>query len=139
MHNGLRSYSLHERVGREASLSRVQGKHSHLPPRERLAQQRQAINNAAGRNAMEPHTVPNTPPLSELADDILRGADAIAEFLFGDRASRRKVYYLAESTKLPIFRLGSVLCARRSVLLAFITSQERRALPNADTLNIRKD
>ncbi|WP_342724675.1 hypothetical protein AAFG07_37705 [Bradyrhizobium sp. B097] len=37
-----------------------------------------------------------------LADDILEGADAIAEFL---------------------------LCARKSVLLAFIASQEERALP----------
>jgi hypothetical protein len=77
---------------------------------------------------MEPNTVPhNTSHL--LADDLLRGADAIAEFIFGERASRRKVYYLAECTKLPVFRLGSVLCARRSVLLAWIAGQEGRALP----------
>lgn len=63
---------------------------------------------------------------SELASDILEGADAIAEFLFGSREHRRKVYYLAECSKLPIFRLGSVLCARRSVLLGFISGQERR-------------
>jgi hypothetical protein len=63
---------------------------------------------------------------SELANDILEGADAIAEFLFGSREHRRKVYYLAECSKLPIFRLGSVLCARRSVLLGFISGQERR-------------
>jgi hypothetical protein len=29
----------------------------------------------------------------ELADDLLRGAGEIAEFLFGKRASRRKVYF----------------------------------------------
>lgn len=75
---------------------------------------------------MEPNTVPNDNSF-ELADDILRGADEIAEFLFGDRASRRKVYYLAECTRLPIFRLGSVLCARRSVLLNWIAGQENRA------------
>jgi hypothetical protein len=78
---------------------------------------------------MEPHTVPNNsaiPHEQPLADDILRGADAIAEFLFGNRASRRKVYYLAECTKLPIFRLGSVLCARRSILVRWIEGQENR-------------
>lgn len=64
----------------------------------------------------------------DLADDILRGADEIAEFIFGKRSSRRKVYYLAECTKIPVFRLGSVLCARRSVLLNWIAGQERRGL-----------
>lgn len=79
---------------------------------------------------MEPHTVPNTTATSieqPLADDILRGADEIAEFLFGAPKYRRKVYYLAECTKLPIFRLGSVLCARRSVLRSWIAGQENRA------------
>jgi hypothetical protein len=62
----------------------------------------------------------------ELADDLLRGADAIAEFIFGARGSRRKIYYLAESSHLPVFRLGAVLCARRSVLLRWIAGQESR-------------
>jgi hypothetical protein len=61
---------------------------------------------------------------NQLAGDILRGADEIAEFLFGTREDRRKVYYLAECTRLPIFRLGSTLCARRSVLLTWIAKQE---------------
>jgi len=80
---------------------------------------------------MEPHATPphNTP--DELADDILRGADEIGRFIFGEqRGSRRKVYYLAECTKLPVFRLGSVLCARRSVLLKWIAGQESRASPS---------
>jgi hypothetical protein len=67
---------------------------------------------------------------NELAEDILEGADAIAEFLFGSRSNRRKVYYLAECSKLPIFRLGSVLCARKSVLLEFIAGQEERVRPH---------
>jgi hypothetical protein len=66
---------------------------------------------------------------TDLADDILEGADAIAEFLFGSRSNRRKVYYLAECSKLPIFRLDSVLCAMRSVLLDFIAGQEDRVRP----------
>lgn len=61
-----------------------------------------------------------------LAHDLLCGADAIAEFIFGERASRRKVYYLAETSHLPVFRLGSQLCARRSVLMRWIAGQESR-------------
>jgi hypothetical protein len=65
-------------------------------------------------------------PEANLADDILRGADKIALFLYGDPRQRRKVYYLAETSRLPVFRLGSRLCARRSVLIAWIASQEKR-------------
>ena len=72
---------------------------------------------------MEPHQVPNDEPHA-LAGDLLRGADEIAEFIFGKRTDRRKVYYLAECTRLPVFRLGSQLCARRSVLLKWIEGQE---------------
>jgi hypothetical protein len=75
---------------------------------------------------MEPHNLPNETS-HELAGDLLRGADEIAEFIFGARASRRKVYYLVECCRLPVFRLGSVLCARRSVLLGWISGQESRA------------
>ena len=79
---------------------------------------------------------PPEPTQEGLADDLLRGADEIAEFLFGKRGgSRRKVYYLAECTKIPIFRIGSVLCARRSVLLDWIKKQESRALLSSDDRN----
>jgi hypothetical protein len=64
-----------------------------------------------------------------LADDVLRGAEAIADFLFGDATLRRKVYHLAGTSRLPIFRLGSVLCARRTVLLHWINEQEKRVYP----------
>ena len=79
---------------------------------------------------MERHSVQSDMP-PELADDLLRGADEIAGFIFGDPRSRRKVYYLAECCRLPVFRLGSVLCARRSVLLKWIAGQESRVLPPA--------
>jgi hypothetical protein len=63
----------------------------------------------------------------ELADDLLRGADEIAIFIFGGgRGNRRTVYYLVERCRLPVFRLGSVLCARKSVLLRWISGQENR-------------
>ncbi len=60
-----------------------------------------------------------------LGNDLLRGADEIAMFLFGKPGGRRKVYYLAAHSRLPVFRLGTVLCARRSVLLHWIEAQER--------------
>lgn len=63
----------------------------------------------------------------DLADDLLHGAETIAEFLFGDKEGRRRVYHLAATSKLPVFRLGSVLCARRTVLIGWIRNQERRA------------
>ena len=80
---------------------------------------------------MEPHQVPNDPS-QELADDLLRGAEEIAEFIFGTKKSKRKIYHLAESSRLPLFRLGSVLCARRSTLLAYIAGQEMRAKPTGE-------
>ncbi len=75
---------------------------------------------------MAEHTVATTAP-NELADDLLRGADEINEFIFGRRGSRRKIYYLAETSRLPVFRLGSMLCARKSVLLRWIAGQEVKA------------
>ncbi len=73
--------------------------------------------------------MPTNPPSQELADDLLRGADEIAEFIFGKPGGRRKVYYLAETSHLPVFRIGATLCARRSVLLRWIAGQESRARP----------
>jgi hypothetical protein len=72
--------------------------------------------------------IPNT-GANELAEDLLHGADEIAEFIFGKRGGRRKVYYLAECARLPVFRLGTMLCARRSVLMGWIAGQESRVLP----------
>ena len=68
------------------------------------------------------HTI--SPP--EFSTDLLRGAEDIAEFLFGDTSERRKVYHLAETSRLPVFRLGALLCARRSVLLEWVSNQEKR-------------
>jgi hypothetical protein len=71
---------------------------------------------------------PKTPEVRPLADDILRGAEEIAAFLFGSTRQRRKVYHLAETSRMPCFRLGAVLCARRSTLLGWIEEQEARSI-----------
>ena len=72
---------------------------------------------------MDQHTVPHHQS-HELAGDLLHGADEIAEFIFGKRGGRRKVYYLAECARLPVFRLGTMLCARRSVLMGWIAGRK---------------
>ena len=61
-----------------------------------------------------------------LAEDLLRGADAIALFVFGDVRQRRKVYYYASEAKvrMPTFRMGNVICARKSKLIEWIERQE---------------
>lgn len=69
----------------------------------------------------------------ELADDLLIGGYEIAAFLFAKqqtplspRAQRRKFYHIAETSRIPVFRLGSRLCARRSALMAWIAQQKQR-------------
>jgi hypothetical protein len=64
---------------------------------------------------------------TDVANDILRGADEIAEFLFGSKSYRRRVYNLVARNQLPIFRMGPSICARKSVLLQWIETQERSA------------
>lgn len=68
----------------------------------------------------------STPAEGALADDILRGAAEIANFLFGNASHRRKVYHLVATSRLPTFKLGSRWCARRSVLREWIAEQEDR-------------
>lgn len=69
---------------------------------------------------------PNEKP-SPPFEKPIRGAEAIAEYIFGTRTSRRKVYYLVEKTRIPIFRLGSTLCMRPSAYKRWIETQEERA------------
>jgi hypothetical protein len=62
----------------------------------------------------------------EFNKDLLRGADEIAQFLYGARERRRKIYHLVATSKLPVFKLGAMICARKSVLLRWIKEQEER-------------
>ena len=59
-----------------------------------------------------------------IGDDLLCGAGEIAGFLYGDPGRRRRIYDLAERGLLPVFRLGAVLHARKSVLADYIAQQE---------------
>ncbi|WP_374829647.1 DNA-binding protein [Paenochrobactrum pullorum] len=56
-----------------------------------------------------------------LAADLLTGADAIATFLGWNR---RQVYHAVSKRTLPAFKLGDMVCARKSKIIAFIEAQE---------------
>ncbi len=62
---------------------------------------------------------------SPLGDDLLIGAEAIAEYLFGDPKFRRRVYHLVRKGELPTFKYGDMLCARRSTLLKDVAHREQ--------------
>ncbi|MFC5359520.1 hypothetical protein [Azospirillum himalayense] len=59
-----------------------------------------------------------------IGEDLLEGADAIAEFVYGDAADKRKVYHLVQNGRFPAFRLGDKVCARKSTVLEWIKQQE---------------
>lgn len=67
-----------------------------------------------------------------LADDLLDGAQAIADFVFPASndveraANRRKVYRFASSpeNRLPVFRIGGRLFARKSTIRRWVERQE---------------
>ncbi len=67
---------------------------------------------------------------AQFAEDLLRGAKEIGQFLFGDREPpekvRRKVYHLAATSHLPVFKLGSMIWARKSAVQTWIQAQEKR-------------
>ena len=48
---------------------------------------------------------------ARLNEDILMGAAAIADYLGWPR---RKVYHCVEARRLPVFKVGTTICARRS-------------------------
>jgi hypothetical protein len=62
------------------------------------------------------------------AESMIRGAAAIAEFVFGDRRYRRRVYHLVETSKFPVVRIGATLCLRPSTYAKWLESQEARNL-----------
>lgn len=59
-----------------------------------------------------------------LAGDLIVGAEQIADFLGLDR---RKIYHMAAQDHLPIFRIGSALCCRKSTLTRWILTREQRS------------
>lgn len=59
-----------------------------------------------------------------IASDTLYGAAAVASFL---GLPRRAVYHAVSTGRLPVFRIGETVAARKSTLLAWIAEQEQSA------------
>ena len=56
-----------------------------------------------------------------LAEDLLNGVRAISKFT---GLPERSIYHAVEAGKLPHFRIGAKICARKSTLLAWVAAQE---------------
>jgi hypothetical protein len=61
----------------------------------------------------------------DLSGELLEGAGALAVFLYGSFKERRKIYPLVKGQRLPIFRIGKKICARKSTLRAWVIEQEK--------------
>jgi hypothetical protein len=68
---------------------------------------------------------------NRFAQDFLRGAAAIAGYMFGDPSLRRAIYHLWKTSNPPFFLMGSMICARKSVLEKWIEARENRRCPQA--------
>jgi hypothetical protein len=59
------------------------------------------------------------------APELLHGVSAIAAHL---GLNKRVIYHLASTTDMPTFRLGTVVCARRSSLDTWLIEREKEAM-----------
>ena len=53
--------------------------------------------------------------------DLLYGVPAIADYL---GVTKRTAYHLVETKRIPFFRMGKILCSRRSKLMAAMEQLE---------------
>jgi hypothetical protein len=69
----------------------------------------------------------STTPSSDLGDDILDGAAAIAAFL---GTNKRRAFYLCENKLIPAFKFGNKWTARKSGLHAYVDRLEAASMPD---------
>jgi hypothetical protein len=100
------------------------------PRTRRLSRREQvaAVAESPASTQSFPFISPSTGPPPDLSGDLLFGAAAIAEFLFGTEGERRKVYSLIDSGSIPVFRWGTTICARKSTILQSIAAREAAAV-----------
>jgi hypothetical protein len=65
----------------------------------------------------------------KLSDDLLVGAEAIAEFT---GFNPRQVYRYSETGHLRTFKMGALICARKSTIREDIARSEREAAARRD-------
>lgn len=73
---------------------------------------------------------------TELADDLVVGAAAIARYL---GMTRRQIYAHAERGNLPYFKLGATICLRKSTFLRWMSEKETMSLGKGDLRLILPD
>jgi hypothetical protein len=69
-----------------------------------------------------------------LANELLHGVRPISEFVYGKAPDKkaaernvRRAYHAISKGDIPTFRIGGVICARKSTILQWIAEQERVA------------
>ena len=68
--------------------------------------------------------------MDALSDDLLYGAAAIAEYMFGDKYSAAAIYHLAATGQLPLGKMGEILIGRKSTLTKHVAKGERITAPS---------
>jgi hypothetical protein len=66
--------------------------------------------------------------MSEPETDLITGAENIAEAFLGSKKKARVIYHWSEEGFAPLFKIGNVLCARRSTFAAYFAEKERASL-----------
>jgi hypothetical protein len=84
---------------------------------------------AATSRIDDPHDYFPYIDVPSISEDLVVGADNGAIYLFGE-ADRRRFYHLAETSRLPVARLGSKLAIQKSVIRAFFWEQQSRSFAN---------
>ena len=64
--------------------------------------------------------------VDNLGDDLLQGVGPISAYM---GMSTRRLYYLAETRQLPVFKVGNRWCALKSVLRKHFESLSKPAPP----------
>jgi hypothetical protein len=84
------------------------------------------LNRQTTNRANEQENIEITESESAFAD--LRGAKAIAQFLWGDSGKYKRVYHLWQTSRAPFFKIGGMICARKAAVRRWIEDQEKLRL-----------
>jgi hypothetical protein len=68
-----------------------------------------------------------------LAADLLRGADALAHFIYGASTGTTRARVYRNHGNWPLWRDGAVICGRKSALMAEIAKREAAAIRKGKT------
>jgi hypothetical protein len=75
--------------------------------------------------------------MSDLASDLLHGAGAIAEEVFGTRSekARRRIYHLHQKRRLPTWKEGPEIMSTKSAIREHYSDKQAAAVAKVNTTN----